>query len=721
LANGSIISQINGGTSPFMYSWNAGTYSSPNVINIPANSYSLNVTDGNNCLATYSVVVNNLAGPSIVIVSTTSVLCYGGNSASAAATISNALSPYNFNWLPTGGNLLMASNLAAGSYTAQLIDAKGCVVTANAIISQPLLLSVASVSVTDVLCFGQNNGSIDVSIIGGSSVYSYTWTPNISSSSVASNLTATSYTVLVADNNNCNASVSILVNQPTPLTSSISNIINPICYNTSGSSTVSAVGGTMPYVYNWSTSPTQTCINASNIYPGNYTVSIVDINGCSVSNSLSIIEPSQIITSLGINDSICIGQQASIIANAIGGSGNYYYAWNPLGIINSGTVSVSPATNTSYTVVAFDQNGCAGIEDSVNIVVYDLTSANVQVTGQSPICFGQVSMVEGQVNGNTGPVNISWNNGLGNTTGPFIEQPFNPMTYVMTVSNACGLSISDSVSVTFNPAPTIHIISDAINGCAPSVINFSDSSITGNTFDPITSWSWNFGDGVISSSQNPLHVFNSAGIYTVNLTVTTDAGCTTNSSSSPIIIHTYSAPIANFSTNMIDFDIPYDALHCTNLSNGATTYEWSFGDDAFSVDVNPSYLYNSIGQYQIQLVVSNQHGCKDTAVSEIETHADVVFPNAFTPNPDGSSGGSYSISSLDNNVFFPYTSGVIDFKLQIYDRWGELIFESTDVKTGWDGYYRGKLCQMGVYIWKAYVKLNDNRIFRKTGDLTLLR
>ncbi|MBA4239321.1 MAG: hypothetical protein C0448_01245 [Sphingobacteriaceae bacterium] len=721
LANGSIISQINGGTSPYSYSWNSGAYSTANVINIPANSYSLNVTDANNCMLTYSTIVNNLAGPTIGVVSTTSVLCNGDNNATATATISNAVLPYSFNWMPNGSNSLTATNLTAGTYTAQLIDAKGCTVTANAIINEPLPLSITSASVTNVLCFGQNNGSVNVSVSGGSSIYSYSWSPNVSSSAIASNLISGNYTVFVNDNNNCNTSLSLIVNEPSLLISTISNTTNPICYNTTGASTVAVSGGTMPYIYNWSTTPVQTGSSVGNLYAGNYTVSVIDANGCSVSNTLTIIEPTQIITSLSTSDTICIGQQANIMAGANGGAGNYYYTWQPSGIINSGTLSVSPTVNTTYTVVAFDQNGCAGIEDSINVIVYDLTSANVQVTGQTPICFGQVSIIEGQVNGNTGPVNISWNNGLGNTIGPFIEQPINSMTYIMTVTNACGLSVSDSVSITFNPPPVINIISDTIKGCAPSIINFSDSSITGNSLDPITSWSWDFGDGIISTSQNPSHVFNNAGTYTVNLTVTTDAGCTANSSSNPIIINAYSAPVANFSTNMIDFDIPYDVLHCTNLSNGGITYEWSFGDGSFSNDINPSYLYNSIGQHQIQLVVSNQYGCKDTAVAEIVTHSDVIFPNAFTPNPDGSSGGSYTISSLDNDVFFPYTSGVIDFKLQIYDRWGELIFESTDVKTGWDGYYRGKLCQMGVYVWKAYVKLNDSRIFKKTGDVTLLR
>jgi gliding motility-associated-like protein len=98
----------------------------------------------------------------------------------------------------------------------------------------------------------------------------------------------------------------------------------------------------------------------------------------------------------------------------------------------------------------------------------------------------------------------------------------------------------------------------------------------------------------------------------------------------------------------------------------------------------------------------------------------VIFPNAFTPNPNGPSGGIYDPTSMDNNIFFPYTSGVAEYKLEIFDRWGELIFESDEVRRGWDGYYRGKLCQQDVYVWKASVKLNTGKTYNGVGDVTLL-
>jgi len=132
-------------------------------------------------------------------------------------------------------------------------------------------------------------------------------------------------------------------------------------------------------------------------------------------------------------------------------------------------------------------------------------------------------------------------------------------------------------------------------------------------------------------------------------------------------------------------------------------------------------LYSVVGIFQIQLISTNQFGCSDTATKSVTTDADVIFPNAFSPSTSGPNGGTYSHNNTDNNVFFPYTAGVSEYKMQIFNRWGELIFESNDISIGWDGYYRGVICPQDVYVWKAYLKLNNGKTFNKTGDVTLLQ
>jgi gliding motility-associated-like protein len=324
--------------------------------------------------------------------------------------------------------------------------------------------------------------------------------------------------------------------------------------------------------------------------------------------------------------------------------------------------------------------------------------------------------------GSTGPLTYVWSGGLGTGPGGFLVTPSAPVTYVVTVTNSCGASIQDSVSITFNPPPTIVLTSDTNAFCAPGTLQFDDQSITGNVSDPIYSWLWNFGDGSTSTLPDPSYTYSTPGTYNVTLTVTTAGGCTNNNASAPYVVTAYPYPIAAFSQNATTLDLPYDLLVLDNQSLGASTYQWYFGDGGSSTAFEPpGYLYNGVGNYQITLISTNTFGCSDTAVSDITTTADVLFPNVFTPNPDGPNGGTYDLAGLTNDVFFPYTRGVTEFKFEIFNRWGELIFVSNDINIGWDGYYKGQMCQEDVYVWKAFVKLNNGKTFNKTGDVTLLR
>jgi gliding motility-associated-like protein len=719
-ANGSISSQVTGGTGPYNYLWSSGSITTPVITGLLPGTYSLQITDAANCLSNYTTSLINVPGPSIVLSSTVNDSCFGGNNGKATVTLSQGTAPLSVNWLPYGGNSLTASLLVAGIYTANVTDARGCQNAITASITEPNPISISINSITNVSCFNGNNGSITVGASGGTPTYSYSWSPSGVGSTI-SNLTAGSYTVSVKDSHLCRSSISMGVSQPlSPLTSTISGV-NLLCFNSSGSASSSASGGTGPYTYTWTTSPPQNGSTALNIASGPYTVTISDANGCSTTNSITITRPTSIISNAGVNDTICLGQMGTLTASATGGAGNYYYVWQPVGITNSGTLTVSPTSTSIYTVVAFDQNGCAGSSDTVKAIVFSLTSANIQTFGLSPICPGQSSVISALVSGNTGPVSYNWNYGLGNGPGPYIVTPTQPTNYVITVSNSCGISILDSVIITFNPPPTILASISGTLNCIPTPLSFFDNSLTGNINDPISNWLWDFGDGTTSNSQNPNHVYNTAGTYSVNLTVTTDAGCTSNNGTSPIVVYAYPNPVASFTINSNLLNLPYDVLVCTNQSTGAITYNWNFGDGNTSTSVNPSYLYTSVGEYLIQLIATSSFGCIDTAYAHVITDADIVFPNAFTPNTSGSSGGYYDPKSIDNDIFFPYSSGVIDFKFQIFDRWGELIFETDNIKQGWDGYYRDKPCQVGVYVWKAYAKLNNGKIFNKTGDVTLLK
>ncbi len=149
----------------------------------------------------------------------------------------------------------------------------------------------------------------------------------------------------------------------------------------------------------------------------------------------------------------------------------------------------------------------------------------------------------------------------------------------------------------------------------------------------------------------------------------------------------------------------------------------SSGPRASSQSPDPVHEFTGPGQWNVSLTVTDGHGCSDQAENMVTVTPvyDITIPNVFTPNPNGSNGGSYDPNDLSNDVFYPFIRFVKDFNMRIFNRWGELVFESDDIRVGWDGYYRGHISPQDVYVYQLWVRFTDNKEMQRTGDLTLLR
>lgn len=309
-----------------------------------------------------------------------------------------------------------------------------------------------------------------------------------------------------------------------------------------------------------------------------------------------------------------------------------------------------------------------------------------------------------------------WDFGDGNTS--FLEEDQNSyqvyndtffVTHVVTTANGCTDSVTQIVTtlpiVNFDFAP------DVTNGCAPLTVNFSDLSTTTGAAT-IVGWVWNFGDGIFSFAQNPNHIYANDGTYFVSLQVTTSDGCTfSDTLNYPITV--FPQPVADFTATPFTTSILTPEITFTDLSNGAISWEYYFGDNLYSNLPSGTHIYSEPGEYTIVQMVTNQFGCRDTTERLVIILEETTFyaPNAFTPD-DGNG---------KNDLFFVTGTNIVNVHLFVFNRWGEKIFETQNINEGWDGRYKGEYVQQDVYVWKAKLEYANGDAESVYGHVTVLR
>ena len=260
------------------------------------------------------------------------------------------------------------------------------------------------------------------------------------------------------------------------------------------------------------------------------------------------------------------------------------------------------------------------------------------------------------------------------------------------------------------------VIASAIEGCCPLKVIFEPGNISFETCR------WTFGDGGVSDEINPEWIFDVEGEYKVTLN-TYNSGKLVSVSTCMITV--YPRPVARFEIMEMGRGVDDKKIYLANYSVNAIKYIWEFGDGNTSDLYEPAHTFSEPGDYNIKLIAVSEQGCTDTltVINPLRGSENYIeFPNAFFPNLNGPVGGYYSSSSDDAAmVFHPVSSGVAEYQLRIFSKRGIMIFESYDINIGWDGYYKGQLCQSGVYIWKVRGKYLNGEPFTKMGDLILLK
>lgn len=283
-------------------------------------------------------------------------------------------------------------------------------------------------------------------------------------------------------------------------------------------------------------------------------------------------------------------------------------------------------------------------------------------------------------------------------------------TVRLIVDDSTFCNAPDSTEKTLRINPNVKaIFNTSTRGCVPYTPVFENNSLGG------TDWIWEFGDGTTSTDFEPTHVYTLVGSYDVRLIAFDSTTCNKVDTSAYFTITVYPIPTADFTWS------PNPALEntrtrFTNLSIGATRYLWNFGDGATSTEVNPVHQFNATDTFNVVLLAFNDADCVDTFRAAVPAIVRPLLdvPNAFTP-------GRFSGGSYNNGIVKVEGFGVGKISWKIYNRWGQLMFASSDINQGWDGTFKGVVQPLDVYSYTLDVEFTDGKKHRKTGDITLLR
>ncbi len=693
--DGSITATGSNGTTPYEYSINGTVFQSSNIFtSLAAGFYTVMIKDANGCSNTTGVTVSNSSGLqlSLTAVSTT---CGNSNGVITATGTGDTGLLYSLDGITFQSNNIF-NGLAAGSYTVTVKDVNGCI-NAKAVlvgnINGPQLLTVKVVNTT---C-ANNNGSIIATATGGAAPLQYSINgTTFQASNIFSSLAAGPYTVIVKDANGCTKTITpSILNLAGPLLSVTS--ANASCNKSDGSITVTANGGTSPLQYSINGVTFQLSNIFTKLAAGPYTVTVKDANGCT--GTIPVTINSAIGSSLTASamPSTCGSSNGSITANATGGTPPLQYSIDGTNFQLSNIFT--GLTAAAYTVTVKDANGCTG--NSISLSVGSTNSISVNAGVDISICEGTPTQLKAETTGS----DFSWfpTDGLSNPSilNP-LTSPQNTTTYILTATSGACMQ-KDTVTVFVNPAPVPDAGNDA-SVCLGNNVQLKGSNGTKYSWAPPT---------FLSSTRvaSPVVIKPTENI-TYTLSITDANGC---NSLTPAIVHITVKPavqiFAGRDTSIaINQPLQLNAVDIGN--NSFTGYSWlpASGLDNPYIQ-NPIAVLNNDIVYTVTARTSDDCEAHDNIVVRVYRDADIFVPTGFTPNGDGL-----------NDVAKAIPVGIKEFKyFTIYNRFGQMVFTTSNPSIAWDGTYAGKRQGSAAFVWKVEgIDYKGNRIFKK-GTLVLIR
>jgi PKD repeat protein len=649
---------------PTSWSWTfqggtpaTSTSQNPSVVFSTAGTYSVSLTatnaSGNN---THSVVgyIHVNANPTASGV-VTNISCNASADGAINLTPAGGSPSYTFAWSPSGQTTEDRTNLGPATYSVTVTDANGCTSLTSYVVTQPSVLNAVAASQTNISCNGGSNGAASVSVSGGTTAYSFNWTPgNPTGDGTASvtGLTVGTWTCTVTDAHSCVDTQTFNITAPSAISLTAASQTNISCNGGSnGAASVNvATGGTPGYTYNWTPgNPTgDGTISVAGLTAGTWTCTVTDANSCTQTRSFTITAPSAIsIPQSFQSDIACHGgnEGAASVMPASGGTPGYTYNWTPGNPSGDGTPDVTNLTAGTYTCTVTDANSCTSsttfnIAENAQLVLSPVSQLNVSCNGGSD-GLASVSLTGGVFN-----YTYDWTPGNPTGDGGQVASNLAVGTWTCTVTDGLGCTANATFSIT-QPTALSVTMSETDENCS-----FGDGTATatssGGTSPYIYSWS---PGGQISQVANNL----SAATY--SCTVTDNNGCTTNGSVAVGNTCGGSAPVANFMGTPTTL-CAGSSVDFTDLStNTPTSWSWTFqgGTPSTSSSQFPTVVYAVAGTYSVSLTATNAMGSDvHSVVGYIHVNANPTA-SAVVTNVTCNSAGNGAINLTPAGGTGPYT------------------------------------------------------------------
>ena len=698
---------ISGGVLPYSYLWSNDSITAY-IDSLAVGPYLLTVTDSNACVFVIDTVI---VSPTLLVVQDTvsNVNCFGGSDGWIDLTVSEATAPYQYLWsnLDTLQDL---DSLIAGTYEVVITDSNNCVTLYPVTVTEPLAPLTLSMDSINVFCFGDTTGSIDLNVTGGTPAYSYVWNTGDTLQDVDSLVTGT-YQVVVTDTNQCVDSLSVFIDQPLAPIALSATQVDILCFgDATGAVDLTVSGGTPAstgYVFDWNSGAFAT-EDLADIPFGPYAVLVTDSLLCSDTLSVLLTQPD---APLDIDFTIlnvsCFGDSTGdVLAEISGGTLPYQWNWD-LPIVDT-TLFIDSLFTGDYVLNVIDSNNCVYQETAT--VTQPEAPLTVTYDEVLPSCFeysdGILTLLPA---GGTAPYSYLWS--TGDTT--ISIDSLATGNFSAEILDTLGCFTSIDIFLAEPPELQISLDVDALAGCSPFVVQFT------NTSNATANCEWDFGNGnTYTGCENVFNIYESGGIYSVSLTAYDDNGCF-NDVTYDDFITVYQTPTAAMNVDPVYLypDVPTTTI--TNESEGGDTFVWNMGESEqdFMGFEPGAYTYspNLIDTFYVSLLAITDEGCVDSTQGFVAFLNDpfLYAPNSFTP--DG---------NILNDIWVPVFSSpqyVQRYNLDIYNRWGERVFETTDLNQGWDATYNGSPVQDGTYIWKINFRWYDQRTYELTGHIILIK